>query len=90
MQNLMYYLKPGELVVISGETSHGKSALASQIAVENAKHYTSLIFSLEMTETEIVSRILCQKSGVNIEHLMESRLSQEENDKLDKVEDTER
>lgn len=56
--------KANQLIVIAGNTSVGKSLIASQIAVHAAKSRgaRSLIFSLEMGRSEIVTRIMCQLS----------------------------
>jgi len=49
---------PGEISVIAGRTSHGKSALALNMAVNIAKNGTTVLFvTLEMTKKEIGSRI---------------------------------
>lgn len=73
----------GELIVIGGRTSHGKSALMFQLAY-NVAHYTTVhIFSLEMSKEQIMTRFLAQilnrpigaiQSGmVNAEDLEEAK-----------------
>jgi len=52
--------KPGDLVILAGRTSMGKSALALDIALNVAKLEKDavIVFSLEMTNTENIKRIL--------------------------------
>jgi replicative DNA helicase len=58
-------LIPGSLIVIAGETSMGKSALAANIAANMAySGVGSLYFSLEMSPAELGERILSARSGV--------------------------
>jgi replicative DNA helicase len=56
-------LKPGELLLIGGETNNGKSALAANIAVNVAKESGVLYITLEMLMTEIGSRIRYMNGG---------------------------
>ena len=56
--------KKGELTVIAGRPSHGKTALALQIAKNASEmNYPTLIFSLEMSDDELASRYLSGVSG---------------------------
>lgn len=50
-------LKPGELILIGGDTNNGKSALAQNISVNVAKTHGVLFITLEMQKTEAGSRI---------------------------------
>lgn len=58
LDNYTRGLVEGELTVIAGQTSHGKSSLALNIAYNLAvKGVTSLFVTLEMTHKEIGSRL---------------------------------
>ncbi|RIK61758.1 MAG: replicative DNA helicase [Planctomycetota bacterium] len=67
--------KGGELIVVGARPGQGKTSLALNIA-ENVALTTQdrredgkggvLLFSLEMTGTEIVQRILCARAGVDL------------------------
>jgi replicative DNA helicase len=68
-QNIDYYFNgfaPGSLTVIAARPSMGKTALATNIALNAAvkakKHV--LIFSLEMTKEEVIDRITASGIGV--------------------------
>jgi len=53
--------KPGDLVVLAGRTSMGKSAMALDIALNTAQQKEGVIvFSLEMTNTENIRRLLAK------------------------------
>lgn len=56
-------LKPGEVILIGGETNNGKSALAQNIAVNVALEHTVLFITLEMQKTEAGSRIKHMNGG---------------------------
>lgn len=52
-------LCPGELVIVAGQTSHGKSQLAANIAYNVASRGEPVLFvSLEMTKPETTSRFM--------------------------------
>ena len=50
-------LRKGEVTLIGGETSSGKSALATNIATNVSKEHTVLFITLEMLQAEIGARI---------------------------------
>lgn len=56
-------LKPGELILVGGETNNGKSALAQNIAVNVAREHGVLFITLEMQKTEAGSRIKYMNGG---------------------------
>lgn len=56
-------LKPGELLLVGGETNNGKSALAQNIAVNVSKSHGVLFITLEMQKTEAGSRIKHMNGG---------------------------
>ena len=58
LDDLVTALVPGDLIVIAGRPSMGKTALAMNIAEHVAKHEHVAIFSLEMTRKKIAARAL--------------------------------
>jgi len=56
-------LKPGELLLVGGETNNGKSALAQNIAVNVSKTKRVGYITLEMLKTEAGSRIRYMNGG---------------------------
>lgn len=59
-------LQKGNLVVIAGRTSMGKSALATAIATHvGLQHGPVALFSLEMSRREVAQRILCSYGKID-------------------------
>lgn len=56
-------LKPGELILIGGETNNGKSALAQNIAVNVSRENRVAFITLEMLMTEAGSRLMHMNHG---------------------------
>lgn len=56
-------LKPGELILIGGETNNGKSALAQNIAVNVSHSHRVGFITLEMQKTEAGSRLKHMNGG---------------------------
>lgn len=61
---------PGQLIVVAGRPSMGKSAFAQGIAENVAKSGKAvLLFSLEMSVFEIMDRCLCKLTGIPMSKL---------------------
>ncbi|MBS7387564.1 MAG: replicative DNA helicase [Eubacteriales bacterium] len=62
-------MQPSDLIIIAGRPSMGKTAfalnLAQNAAIKGKK--TVCIFSLEMSREQLVQRMLCSDSGVNMQ-----------------------
>ena len=58
-------LRPGNLILVAGRPSMGKTALAVNIAMQAAREkHTTLFLSMEMTEQEISDRLIAQAGSV--------------------------
>jgi replicative DNA helicase len=59
----------GDLIIIAGRPSMGKTAFALNIAQHAAMHselnYSVAVFSLEMSKEQLVTRLLCSESRVD-------------------------
>lgn len=79
--------KPGNLIICAGRPGMGKSAFATTITAGATGLYNRRVglISLEMSETEIVQRILSMQSGVNLTKIMQAQMSDGE---LSKVTET--
>ncbi len=73
-------LQRGDLVIVAGRPSAGKSAFAFGIASHAAVREKAnvLIFSLEMPKEQIVMRIMSGEAGVNMQKLRTGDLEAEE------------
>ena len=57
-------LRPGRQVVVAGRTSSGKTCAALQVALSAARAGVGVaVFSLEMSDAEVVERLLVQACG---------------------------
>jgi replicative DNA helicase len=60
-------MRPGDLMVIAGRPSMGKTTLAVNIAINAAKSgYTGLIFSLEMSKYRLGLRMISNETECNL------------------------
>lgn len=67
----------GDLVILAGRPSMGKSAAAAQIAfnVAQAKNLPVVVFSLEMSKTQIAMRLLSSEANIESGYLKTGSLS---------------
>lgn len=74
---------PGQLIVIAGETSSGKTALVMQIGhmVAQQGHHVR-ISSLEMSEEELGIRYLTKFSGISSDRIIDAKLTEDDFDRL--------
>jgi len=84
-------LHNGDLVVIAGRPSMGKSAFAMNVAeyvaiTSSKKSRKSVgIFSIEMSKEQLTLRLLCGRSGVNMQKLRSRKLSDEDMERLTRI-----
>src|SRR4029077_20873739 len=73
-------LQPGNLVVIAGRPSMGKSAFALGIASNLALQHRIpvAVFTLEMSKLEVAQRLMCSEGRVELQRLRTGRLTQDE------------
>ncbi|MBE7493048.1 MAG: replicative DNA helicase [Planctomycetes bacterium] len=83
--------KPGELIVVGARPGQGKTSLmlnlAENIALDTHTRHPDgtggvLVFSLEMTATELVQRVLCANAGVDLRKVKLGMFSRPEEDSL--------
>jgi|GEM_PF-7049124 replicative DNA helicase len=73
-------IRPGWSVLIPGVTKNGKTILALQLFQHNVLDlgYKGLYFSLEMSHTELASRIISMRRGISNDRLTPGNLSQDD------------
>jgi replicative DNA helicase len=75
-------LRPGDLVVVAGRPSMGKSTLAVNMAeyaaVHASKRASVAIFSLEMPSEQVVTRMLASIGGVPLASLRSGNISDDD------------
>lgn len=73
---------PSKLVLLSGNSGHGKTTVACNFIDGVVDDHKCAFFSLEMTEEEIMEKILTIRSGVPSSKIATGSLEQFEYDKL--------
>jgi replicative DNA helicase len=80
LDRLTVGFQPGDLIVIAGRPSMGKTALALNVAqhaaIEHGKNVA--FFSLEMSKEQLVERLLCAEGRVDSGRLRRGRLQDDE------------
>lgn len=77
-------LRPGQLVIPAGRTSMGKSVI-TQNFLWHAAHTTmrpAVLFSVEMSEGEMMRRLLAEVAGVNLSRLNTGQLYDDDRARL--------
>ncbi len=77
-------LQRQNLIVIAGRPSMGKTALAMNIANHIGESRTVLVFSMEMSATEIVTRSVAQHSKIPLDRLLSGNIGDEQWDLVGK------
>ncbi len=77
-------LQKQNLIVIAGRPSMGKTALAMNIANAVGESKTVLVFSMEMSLMEIVTRSVAQHSKVPLDRLLSGNINDEQWDSVGK------
>ncbi len=78
-------LQPGDLVIVAGRPSMGKTTLAVNIA-ENAvlgEQKSALVFSMEMSAEQLTLRMLSSIGRIDQSHLRSGRLADDDWNRLD-------
>jgi replicative DNA helicase len=89
LDNLTGGFQNSDLIIIAGRPSQGKTAFALSVARNAALHREKrtavAIFSLEMAEQQLVTRMLSSEARVNAHQLRTGRLRDEEWQNLSRV-----
>ena len=77
LDKLFCGLRPGDLVVLAARPGVGKTSFALNLAVNTARKGTNVaFFSLEMSASQLMSRILCSEAGVELSKIRSGNLSE--------------
>lgn len=73
-------LREGDLIVIAGRPSMGKSTFALNIVEHNASRakVPSLVFSMEMSAPQLIEKMTASLGGINLNSLRRGTLTEEE------------
>lgn len=76
-------LQDGNLIIIAGRPSMGKSAFSNTIAVNVAKAgNTAAIMSMEMTEFEQIDRVVATLGRVSLQDVIDAKLSGDSGERI--------
>jgi replicative DNA helicase len=85
-------LQPGNLVVVAGRPSMGKSAFAlgaaRNVALDGRDPRPVAIFTLEMSKLEVAQRLMCSEARVELQRLRAGQLTNDDWSRLVKACDT--
>jgi replicative DNA helicase len=82
LDNILAGLQKSDLIILAARPSMGKTALALDIALNTAR-ITKIpigIFSLEMSQDQLVDRLICSQANVDLWKMRTGRLSEKEDD----------
>ena len=81
--------KDGDLIIVAGRPGMGKTTWALNIATNNIlKGKVVLIFSLEMTNEQLIKKIVSSESGLSMKSLLTGNLTANEWDRFNAFEKT--
>ncbi len=77
-------LQPGELIIVAGRPSMGKTAFGLNVAehLSITENRPTLFFSLEMSRQQLAQRVLCSRARVNSHVLRRGRQSSQDLERL--------
>ena len=79
-------LHPSDLVIIAGESSHGKTSFATSITLNAVLNGSRVAFySMEMTAQQMMARMTAIRSGVSANHILYNPLAATELGDVDKA-----
>ncbi len=86
LDNMTAGLQEGDLLIVAGRPSMGKTAFCLNVvehaAVHNENRVPTLVFSLEMSKEQLVQRMLCSLSKVDASRLRTGHLGESDWPKL--------
>jgi replicative DNA helicase len=81
IDKLLNGLRNGTLTVIAGRPSMGKSTLAMNFANNISKNKSVLFYSLEMTQVQLMMKIVSSETDIPLWKVERNQLTEDENDR---------
>ena len=70
--------KPGQLIIVAGRSSMGKSAYMGDIIMAQDPNDKVLVFSLEMSNIVLIQRLIANRANVNFRTLVDNKCTEPE------------
>jgi len=70
-------LQQGQLIIVAGRPGMGKTVLGMNIALSVSNSEPVMVFSLEMTDTELVKRAVVSESNLTMQDVFQGQLNDE-------------
>jgi replicative DNA helicase len=81
----LVFILPGNVVTIRAAAGVGKTAFVLSAMLNLVPRHKCWFVSLEMAADEVIMRALCQLAGVDMDRVMEGRMSEAERDAMAKA-----
>lgn len=80
LDNRLNGMRPGDLIIVAGRPSMGKTTFAMNIVEHNAVRdkVPSLVFSMEMSAPQVIEKMTASLGGINLNALRRGALTEEE------------
>jgi replicative DNA helicase len=80
LDRLLTGLQPSDLLIIAGRPGMGKTAFMLSVAKNAAQTYKKhvAIFSLEMSNEQLIQRLIAQETGIDSQRLRTGKLNEDE------------
>lgn len=84
LDNFTNGMQKGDLIIIAGETSAGKTSLGISILKNAVFNFgaRAAVYSLEMTDSQLSSRIFSQETGISAKNILSGYLTSQEMETL--------
>lgn len=77
VDNLLHGLRGGDLVILAARPGVGKTSFALNLAINAAKAgCPTAFFSLEMSSSQLVQRVMCSEAKIKLENMRSGRLTE--------------
>lgn len=70
--------KPGQLIIVAGRSSMGKSAYMGDIILAQDPAHKILVFSLEMSNIVLIQRLIANRANINFRTLTDNKCAEPE------------
>jgi replicative DNA helicase len=86
LDDLTCGLQPGDLIVVAGRPSMGKTSFALNVMERVARDgHGVAFFSMEMSDQQVIQNLLCARAGIDSHELRRGRVTEDDYERLQRV-----